>query len=129
MKKFEGLNYYEILGVPVNASHFEIIQAYREGLSIYGDDSLVIYSFFSDNEREKILMKIEKAFLTLINENKRAEYDRMLVDSGKVDVSVFTKKDQKKPIPLFHEKVSTKQNTFYKKRIRKKIEEKDVSEI
>ena len=128
MEKFERLNYYEVLGIPVNASDFEITQAYREGLSIYSDDSLATYSFFTNDEREKILKKTEEAFLTLINEDKRAEYNRMLVDSGKVVASAFTENDQKKPIPLFHAESSTRQQAFYK-RIRKKIEEKDVSKI
>lgn len=128
MKKFEGLNHYEVLGIPINASYFEITKAYREMISIYGDDSLATYSFFTDNDREKILKKIEEAFLTLVSEDKRADYNRMLVDSRKVDAAVFTEEGQKKTIPVFHAEKSTKQNTFYK-RIRKKIEEKDVSEI
>ena len=128
MKKFEGLNYYEILGIPINASNLEITKAYREGLSIYDDDSLATYSFFKDDERKKILEKIEEAFLTLINEDKRADYNWKLVDSGKVVASAFAENDQEKPTPLFHAERSTRQKAFYKK-IRTKIEEKDVSKI
>ena len=101
MKKFEELNYYDTLEIPPGASPFEISQAYKDALSIYGEDSLITYSFFDDDERADILKKIEEAFLTLIDNRKRAEYDRMLVRSGEVDGSILTKKDKKKPISLF----------------------------
>jgi len=45
MKRFEELNYYEILELPVNASDFEIRQAYKSALSIYEEDSLSSYTF------------------------------------------------------------------------------------
>ncbi len=80
MKKFEELNFYEILNIPLNASYFEIRQAYKKGLSIYDEDSMISYSFFSDDERAEILKKIEEAFLTLVDDKKREDYDRSLVD-------------------------------------------------
>ena len=128
MRKFEELNYYEVLGISVNASHSEITQAYREGISIYSTDSLASHSFFVDDEREKILKRTEEAYLTLINENARADYNRMLVNYGKVDASEITKNIQKKPTPVFHPGRSTRQKTLNKE-IREKIEKKDVSKI
>ena len=128
MKRFEGLNYYEILEIAFNASFFEIRQAYKDALSIYDEDSLITYSFFTDDEREKILKKIEDAFNTLIDKKKRADYNRMLIDTGKADVSILNKKEQKKPIPLFSPTMSKDDNIFLKK-IRGKIEEKDATEI
>jgi DnaJ-class molecular chaperone len=44
MKKFEDLSYYEILEIPVEASSYEIREAYKEALSIYTEDSLTTYS-------------------------------------------------------------------------------------
>ena len=81
MKKFEDLSFYEILVIPVGASSYEIREAYKEALSIYNEDSLTTYSLFTDDERDKIRENVEEAFLTLIDEVKRADYDRMLVDS------------------------------------------------
>ena len=72
MKRFEELNYYELLGIPNNASFSEIRQAYKEAFSIYNEDSLITYSFFTDEERDGILRKIEAAFLTLIEEKKKS---------------------------------------------------------
>ena len=102
MKYFDGLNYYEILKIPENSSFLEIKQAYRDAVSIYGEDSLVTYSLFSTDEREKILKIIEEAFFTLIDGNKRAAYDRMLVDSGQSDTTFISIQSQKQSEPVFH---------------------------
>ena len=51
MNKFEELNYYEILEIPVNASSFEIRRAYRNAVEVYSDHSLLTYSLFSAEER------------------------------------------------------------------------------
>jgi len=72
MKKFNGLNYYEILKIPVNSSYFEIKRAYKNALSLYDEDSLVTYSLLSKAERNEVLNEIENAFFTLIDEKKRA---------------------------------------------------------
>jgi DnaJ-class molecular chaperone len=127
MKSLAGLNYYDILQIPVTASYIEIKRAYRDALSIYDEDALVTYFLFSNDERDNILQIIENAFLTLIDENKRAAYDRLLVDSGKVDESVI-KKDQKKPVPLFHTNNLINEKKLAE-RVRKKSEEKEIETL
>jgi curved DNA-binding protein CbpA len=84
MKTFEGENYYQILNVPESASAIEIRRAYLNTLEIYKEDSQATYSLFSSEERTKLLQVIEKAFDTLIDENKRTAYNQMLVDTGQV---------------------------------------------
>ena len=101
MKRFEELNYYEMLEVPVNASDFEIRQAYKDTLSIYSEDSTATYSLFSDEERNKILKNIECAFTTLIDRKARIDYDRMLVVSGRIDEYDLIKTDNQKLVSLF----------------------------
>ncbi len=99
-KDFEQMNYYEMLDVHPNASALEIRSAYNAALQMYQPDSLVSYSLFSQEERNKILSLVEKAYLTLINEAQRAQYDRELNPEG-------TKKDRrenisaKKPVNIF----------------------------
>ncbi len=128
MKKFEELSYYEILEIPVGASSYEIREAYKEALSIYNEDSLTTYSLFTDDERDEIREKVEEAFLTLIDEIKRADYDRMLVDSGRVDQQILHGKQQGKPAQLFaHNKVSY--SNVVSNMVRKRIEEGDVEDI
>ncbi len=128
MNKVEELNLYEILGIPLNASYFEIRQAYKEELSIYDEDSVISSAFFSDDERDGVLKKIEEAFVTLIDDNKRGKYDRALVDAGIADVSILSKKGQKKPIPLFQMGRSAEYNALVE-RVKKRVEEKDVTAI
>ncbi|UCG11718.1 MAG: SH3 domain-containing protein [Deltaproteobacteria bacterium] len=78
MKKFEESNYYELLEIPFHASAFEIKRAYGEAVSLYSNDSLFTYTLLSNDERVVILKNIEDAFLTLIDDKKRASYDTML---------------------------------------------------
>ena len=98
MKNFEGLNYYEILKIPSNSSSFEIKRAYQDALSIYNEDSLVTYSLFSKEERNNILKTVKEAYSTLIDENKRAAYDTILLDSGQIEVSMASIQNQRKPL-------------------------------
>ncbi len=102
MRYFDGLNYYKILKIPENSSFLEIKQAYRDAVSIYGEDSLATYSLFSTDEREQILKAIEEAFITLIDGNKRAAYDKMIVDSGQSDTTFISGQSQKQSEPVYH---------------------------
>jgi len=128
MKKFEDLSFYEILEIPVGASSYEIREAYKEALSIYNEDSLTTYSLFTDDERDRIREKVEEAFLTLIDEVKRADYDRMLVDSGKLDEQILHGKERGRPAQLFSDNKVNYSNAV-SNMVRKKIEEGDVEDI
>lgn len=128
MKSFEGLNYYQILKIPANASFIEIKRAYKDALEIYEEGSLATYSLFSDDERAHLLTAIEKAFFTLVDENKRAGYDRMLVDTGQVDASILAAKTRNKPIPLFNDKNSLSADDLAS-RIKKKSAQKEVKAL
>ena len=124
MPKFEDLNYYEIFEMPITASTFEIRQAYKEALSIYGDDSPISYSFFPQEESKEILNRIEEAFSTLIDQEKRELYNKMLVREKKIDPSSLTKKREKVPTPLFSSK--TPGGAALSKTIMKRIKDKDL---
>lgn len=126
MRKLEELNYYEIFEIPISASVFEIRQAYKEALSIYGDDSPIPYSFFTEEESKEILDRIEKAFSTLIDQDKRALYNKRLVREKKIESSDLTKKRQKVPTPLFSSKGTD--GTTISKTIRKRIKDKDLKQ-
>ncbi len=106
MKPFDQQNHYEVFDLPPDATPFEIRQAYKAGVELYGDDAMATYSFFSESERKKILVRLEEAFVTLINEKARAEYDQTLIRSGDLEESIRYKGVSKKPIPLFELKSS-----------------------
>jgi curved DNA-binding protein CbpA len=97
MKTFENQNYYEILKLPFDADTGAIQRAYREALEIYGENSLVTYALFSDEQRGDLLQAIDEAYHTLMDDTKRATYNQMLVHSGLADTSVFTRKIEKPP--------------------------------
>jgi len=76
------LTHYELLDLSPGATPFEIRQAYKMATGVYGEESLVIYSFFSEDERKEILTRIDEAFATLINEKARSAYDQLLIQKG-----------------------------------------------
>ena len=96
MKTFENENYYQALQVSANASADEIRHAYRDALAIYEEESVVTYSLFSEEQRKTLLQAISTAFDTLIDEDKRAAYNQMLIDTGQVEATIFSRRDQRK---------------------------------
>ncbi|MEA1946454.1 MAG: helix-turn-helix domain-containing protein [Thermodesulfobacteriota bacterium] len=127
MKNFEGLNYYEILKIPANSVSFEIKRAYQDTLSMYNEDSLVTYSLFSNEERDNILKTVKEAFSTLIDENKRAAYDTILLDSGQIEVSITSIQNRRKP-PHAHTCNMTDSDNF-DERVRKKSRKKEIETL
>jgi len=85
MKPFREQNYYELLEIIPDASPLEIRRAYKRVFDLYQDESIVSYSFFSKDERAEILSLLEKAYLTLIDLESRAQYDRRLIELGLMD--------------------------------------------
>jgi curved DNA-binding protein CbpA len=106
VKPFDQQNHYEVFDVPPDATPFEIRQAYKASLEIYGVDAMATYSFFSESERKKILCRLEGAFVTLMNQKSRAEYDQTLIGRGDLEEGARYKGAPKKPIPLFELKSS-----------------------
>ena len=57
MRNFEELNFYEILEISIDASPFKIKRAYKNALHVYGKESLLTYSLFSEEERTHALCR------------------------------------------------------------------------
>jgi curved DNA-binding protein CbpA len=130
MERFEDLNFYELLEIPVSASPFEIRQGYRNALSIYEEDSMISDSFFSDEERNMILRRIEEAFSTLMDKSQRKAYNKKLAGSGDIDAALLDKNGPilKGPIPLFSLKKTGGRESLSTK-VTKRIERKDYGEV
>jgi hypothetical protein len=99
-KNFEKMNYYEMLDIGPGAAAFEIRHAYNAARQIYTCGSLVSYSFFSEEERQRILSLIEEAYETLINEQTRKQYHEELVRRGELGAGT-DEAVQKKPVGVF----------------------------
>lgn len=128
MKKLDGLNYYEILKIPMTSSYFEIKRAYTDALSLYNENSIVTYSLFSREERDQIIKDIEDAFSTLTNDQKRAAYDQMLVDSGQVDTLIPSIEKQYISPPLFPTHTIVNETQLYS-RVKEKLLMEDVKAL
>ena len=96
MKRLEDLSFYELLEVAYDASPFEVHQAYKEMHQLYHDDSLASYSFFSREEREEILAKLDEAYSTLMDEKNRSRYDQLLIERGILEKEMQYQRDRKK---------------------------------
>lgn len=75
MTNLDKQNYYEILEIKTDASQREITTAYLRLKNAYARNSMASYTILSDDERERILRRIEKAYLVLSSSVKRREYD------------------------------------------------------
>ncbi len=130
MERFENLNFYELLEVPVNALPFEIRQAYRNALSIYEEDSMISEAFFTGEERNAILRRIEEAFSTLIDKDQRGAYNKELIDAGVIDASLLEmgKPKSKGPVPLFSLK-KTRGRESLSAKVKNRIRREDFTEV
>ncbi|MBE0557705.1 MAG: helix-turn-helix domain-containing protein [Proteobacteria bacterium] len=101
MKPFKEQNYYEVLEVSPDAVPLDIRRAYKLFFALYQDDSVASFSFFSEEERQEILARIEQAYLTLINPEARRAYDQNLIASGLLDEGRTFRDKAKEPIPIY----------------------------
>jgi len=82
LNRMAELNHYELLQVDPGASAQEIRQAGERMRSYYSPDSLAIYSLFSREEIERIRQRIDEAYRTLIQPERRESYDAGLRGEG-----------------------------------------------
>jgi curved DNA-binding protein CbpA len=72
----DPISLYEVLELTPDATPQEIRSAYLRLKSSYGKDNIAHYTLFSREEVESMLHKIEDAYLTLSNPEKRRAYDQ-----------------------------------------------------
>lgn len=101
MNPFRKQNHYELLEISPGASPMEIRRAYKNAFELYKDESIVSYSFFTPEERKEIIARLEDAYLTLINPESRAEYDRTLIASGAVEEEAPYYHKTRDPISIY----------------------------
>jgi curved DNA-binding protein CbpA len=79
IKRVEDWNYYELLGVERTASREEIWEGFQAALSTYQPGSLAAYSLVTDDERRTILERIQEAYQTLRDPERKKAYDLALL--------------------------------------------------
>ena len=94
-------SHYELLDISTDASPLEIRRAYQDMFELYQGDSLISYSFFTETERKDLLTRLESAYFTLINEDRRTAYDSVLIDQGMMSEENRYRNTMKIPIPLY----------------------------
>ena len=84
-KMDQGLNqqsYYDVLEIPRSATQEEIHQAYLRAKTTYSPNSPALYSIFSPEEAEQLLVMIHEAYMVLSNPSRRKHYDDQLVNGA-----------------------------------------------
>ena len=81
MKKQDN-TYYDLLKVDRASNIAEIVAAYHCAKNAFSRDSLATYSLFSAEEIQIELGRLEEAYLTLSNSDKKRDYDRLLALKG-----------------------------------------------
>jgi hypothetical protein len=84
-KKFETVGaksdeetYYDVLKVDKSATISEIVAAYHTARNAFSRESMATYSLFSADETQVILDRLDEAYHTLANIEKKREYDHLL---------------------------------------------------
>jgi hypothetical protein len=97
-------NYYEILGIPINASIEQIKEAYIYKVNILHPDRLAETSERIRSLAENDLKKVNVAYQVLSNPQKRRQYDTTIFGSSNVIRDVKTSGQVKKPRPEVYPK-------------------------
>jgi len=78
MSKKPDETFYDILKIDRRATIAEIVAAYHHARNAFSRDSVATYSLFTNEETQSILARLDEAYQTLSNLEKKAEYDRSL---------------------------------------------------
>jgi flagellar biosynthesis protein FlhG len=81
-KRTEEQNLYEVLEIDPGASDEEIRRAHKRMREIYAPDSMVVCGLFTPDRLEVVYHRIEEAYDTLLDSDRRRQHDLKLFPDG-----------------------------------------------
>ena len=100
LKKIDDLNFYELLEVSPDVNSQEIHKAYDRVRKVYEPNSIALYSLLSPDETDRIRHRIDEAYRTLIYDETRREYDRILRERHELPEIPLKPKPRYQPPPI-----------------------------
>jgi len=97
MKRLADQDHYEVLDVPRAASWGDIRRAYDLARQTYTGDAPAAFPLFSAEERAHLFSRIEEAYRTLGDVQKRRAYDATLAERAPDGVSASPTPDRATP--------------------------------
>jgi flagellar biosynthesis protein FlhG len=86
MKTLAEMTHYEVLEVEPEAGPEELERAYRLARAAYAEDSLALYSVFSEEDSSALRERVELAYRVLADSDQRKAYDNSLgSEAGRED--------------------------------------------
>lgn len=82
MSRKDDRNLYALLEVDPGATDDEVRRAYKRLTSLFDPDGLVIYGLYGADEAHRLAARLKDAYNTLLDPEKRREYDRRLYPQG-----------------------------------------------
>ena len=81
-RSLDEQTHYEVLGVDPSYSDEEIRRTYRRAREIYAPDSMVVSGLYNPDRLENLHLRVEEAYATLMDPERRKAYDRETFPEG-----------------------------------------------
>jgi curved DNA-binding protein CbpA len=79
IKKIEEMDFYDLLNLRIDASPKDIENAYLLAVTTYHQEGLASYGLLGEDDRGLMLDKVEEAFQTLRDPEKKKAYDAIVL--------------------------------------------------
>jgi flagellar biosynthesis protein FlhG len=81
-KRLDEMNLYEVLEIDPGASDEEIRRAYKRAREMYAPESMVVFGLYTPERLNHVVQRIEEAYDTLLDPEKRRQHDLNLFPDG-----------------------------------------------
>ena len=81
-KRIDDMDFYEALDIGRDASTGAVAEAYRKAVEAYRPGALTSYGLLAEDERRSMRERIELAFRTLGDDERRRAYDEETFGGG-----------------------------------------------